>query len=141
MKTIAVDFDGVIHGYSKGWQDGLIYDPPIAGSASTLSRLQRAGYRIVIYTTRAANRTIDGNFERGQLEEVAGYLSAWGIPYDEIFTGEKPIFTALIDDRAIRFNPRPPWWKTFFGQLTPWDLCERQLERFGILKAGQGEEP
>lgn len=141
MKTIAVDFDGVIHGYSKGWQDGSIYDPPVPGAALTLDRLQRAGYRIVIYTTRAADRTINEKWQEGQLRDVIDYLQRHGIPFDEVFTGEKPIFTALIDDRAVRFDPRPPWWKTLFGLLSPWEVCERQLERLGIIKPGQGEEP
>ena len=31
--TISIDFDGVIHQYLKGYQDGSIYDPPIKGAA------------------------------------------------------------------------------------------------------------
>lgn len=141
MKTIAVDFDGVIHGYSKGWQDGSIYDPPVPGVARSLDRIRRAGFKVVIYTTRASNRVIDGVCQESQEMEVKDYLEKHGIPYDEIFTGEKPMFFALIDDRAIRFDPNPPWWKTLFGFFTPWDLCEIMLERHGIISPGQGEEP
>jgi|SRR6185436_1358784 len=141
QQTIAIDFDGVIHGYSKGWQDGSIYDPPVAGAKETITRLRRAGFRVMVYTTRASNRTIDGQFEESQAEDVAGYLKQHEIPFDEIFTGEKPFFHALIDDRAVRFDPKPPWWKSLFGLLSPWSICERQLECLGILKPGQGEEP
>ena len=35
-KTIAVDFDGFIHKYSKGWHDGSIYDEPVEGAAEAL---------------------------------------------------------------------------------------------------------
>lgn len=31
-KTICVDFDGVIHKYSKGWQGDVIYDEPVEGA-------------------------------------------------------------------------------------------------------------
>ncbi len=141
MKTIAVDFDGVIHGYSRGWQDGSIYDPPVPGVQQALDRLQRAGFKVVIYTTRASDRVIDGRFEESQLEAVESYLRLHRIPYDEVFTGEKPIYLALIDDRAVRFDPRPPWWKTWFGLFSPWSLCEIALERLEILRPGQGEEP
>lgn len=140
-QTIAVDFDGVIHAYSKGWHDGTIYDPPVAGAAQTLRRLRQAGYHVLIYTTRASDRTIDGTFEEGQADQVAAYLNQHGIPFDEIFRGEKPIYAAIIDDRAVRFDPRPPWWLSFFGRITPWSICESTLERLGVIRPGQGEEP
>lgn len=38
-RTIAVDFDGVIHKYSKGWQNGSIYDEPVEGAKEALLEL------------------------------------------------------------------------------------------------------
>lgn len=49
--TIAVDFDGVIHAYSKGWQDGTIYDEPIPGAFDGLRTLMHHG-PVFIHTTR-----------------------------------------------------------------------------------------
>ena len=42
--TIAIDFDGVIHQYSKGFQ-GLdnAYDPPMPGAISSLQKLKGCG--------------------------------------------------------------------------------------------------
>lgn len=51
MPTIAVDFDGVIHAYSRGWHDGTIYDAPILGAVEALHRLM-ARYSVFIHTTR-----------------------------------------------------------------------------------------
>ena len=48
MKTIAIDFDGVIHKYSKGWHDGTIYDKANEGAFEFIRELmkKRVKYRI-----------------------------------------------------------------------------------------------
>jgi hypothetical protein len=34
-----MDFDGVIHKYSKGWLDGSIYDEPMEGAKEQLAKI------------------------------------------------------------------------------------------------------
>lgn len=50
-QTIAIDFDGVIHKYSKGWQDGKCYDDEIAGVFEAIERLMQV-YTVFIFSTR-----------------------------------------------------------------------------------------
>lgn len=103
-KTIAVDFDGVIHGYSKGWQDGSIYDPPIPGVQEALAKL-REEFIVVIWSTRCHDRVINGVAQKNQVQEVVEYLDRHGIPHDGVYSGEgKPFCACLIDDRAVRFR-------------------------------------
>jgi len=52
MKTVALDFDGVIHKYSKGWHDGTIYDDPIEGAFEYMKSLMEEGYCVFILSTR-----------------------------------------------------------------------------------------
>jgi len=51
-RTIAIDFDGVIHKYSKGWQDGEIYDSPVEGAIKAINQLLFDGYSVFIFSTR-----------------------------------------------------------------------------------------
>ncbi len=51
-KTICIDFDGVIHDYSKGWQGIDVFDKVLPGASEATHQLHEAGYMIIIYTTR-----------------------------------------------------------------------------------------
>ena len=55
MKTICVDFDGVLHSYTSGWQGaGTIADPPVPGAIEWLITMA-PHYDIAIYSSRSKN--------------------------------------------------------------------------------------
>ena len=105
MKKIAIDFDGVIHPYSKGWQDGQLYDDPVEGTKESLAILVKSGYYIVIFTTRLNDE--ENNNVPELKQRVLDYLFKnrilEGEHWHEI-TCKKPNAIAYIDDRAIRFT-------------------------------------
>ncbi|MFJ4787615.1 hypothetical protein [Streptomyces sp. NPDC088794] len=49
--TLAIDFDGPIHTYSRGWRDGSIYDPPTPGAIDGLHRLLEHD-AVFVFTSR-----------------------------------------------------------------------------------------
>lgn len=103
--TIAVDFDGVIHKYSKGWQDGTIYDDPMPGVAAALSHYMARGWEIVIFSTRNYDRVSRGKFVKNQVAEMAVWLEKHKVPFTRIHTEPcKPICKLFIDDNAYRFE-------------------------------------
>ena len=58
MATVAVDFDGVIHDYKRGWQDGSIYGEFMPGAIRGLSLLM-SSYAVFVHTTRNAGQKSD----------------------------------------------------------------------------------
>ena len=99
MNTIAVDFDGVIHKYSKGWQKGEIYDPPIKGAFIGIIRLHQLGYEIVVFTARD---DLDPVREWFWSEYDKAFPNSPHIPIR--ITNIKPPALWYIDDRAIMFK-------------------------------------
>lgn len=96
LSTICIDFDGVIHPYTKGWTGLMPEDePPTEGIVEELTKLKELAYNIVILTTRA--QTIIGT------NYVKMYLDKYNIPYDSI-TSIKLGALAYVDDRAFLFN-------------------------------------
>lgn len=100
-RTVAIDFDGVIHKYSKGWQDGKIYDEPVEGAIEAIYELIEKDYEVVIFTTREDIKAVkdwisDKFLIQGKFIHLNKYLLE--------VTNIKPPAIAYIDDRGIRFT-------------------------------------
>ena len=53
-QQLGIDFDGVIHKNSKGFNDGTIYDEPIEGAIDSIEYLNKQlGFDLVIYSCKA----------------------------------------------------------------------------------------
>lgn len=104
-KVIAVDFDGVIHKYSKGWSDGSIYDEPMEGAKEKLAELVAKGYRVVIFTIRLNPEVNEEtNLERNKLSKwFFDHGFSEGVHYHEM-TAMKPRADKYIDGRGIQFT-------------------------------------
>jgi len=99
MKTIAIDFDGVLHKYSKGWQKGEIYDGPVEGAVDAFFALIDAGFNPVVFTTRDDLESV-----KQWMHKHFDFEKRMGNFYDPAVVNKKPLAFAYIDDRAIRFT-------------------------------------
>lgn len=104
-QAVAVDFDGVIHSYEKGWHDGTIYGSPIDGAFEGIIRLMDE-YAVFILTTRGAESVsewIQLNSNIPCVVHVNPLMKFWNIQGELLITNRKFPAVAYIDDRAVRF--------------------------------------
>lgn len=128
--VIVVDLDGTIceHRYPA-------FGEPVAGAREALQRLQAAGFRIIIHTVRTSSMlraaeeyTPDINSP----EAVSAFLQQHQIPYDEIWSHDKPLAVAYIDDRALRVvgNRAESNWREVADMLLPWEVRPLEFPRW-----------
>lgn len=101
--TIAVDFDGVIHAYSKGWHDGTIYDPPKLGALEGLRALLDQD-AVFILTARDIGQVAAWLLDHGFHVRVGYDGEFWNERGPLLVTNRKLPATAYLDDRAVRFT-------------------------------------
>ena len=89
---VCVDFDKTIAHEAKYPAIG----EPIEGAKESLAKLQDLGYNVIIYSCR-------GDSDEG-IELITKWLDEHDMPYDSIFSGDKPFFKYVIDDKAIHFD-------------------------------------
>lgn len=105
-RSIALDFDGVIHAYSRGWWTKDIYDPPNPETHEALRALS-AAYGVFILSARPAREILP--WCRRQFPDLRFQLIGPKVRYWDRrgvigVTNRKLPAVAYVDDRAIRFT-------------------------------------
>lgn len=113
MATVAVDFDGVIHSYEHGWQDGSIYGDLIDGAMAGLTTLMQQ-HAVFVHTTRRPKQVAHWIEQRSGhgiecVTRVSPWPWRWGGPFWNergvlLVTRRKYPAIAYLDDRALPFS-------------------------------------
>lgn len=117
---ICLDFDGVIHAYSRGWQEGEIYDDVTEGFFNWVLEAHFY-FDFHIYSSRskteAGREAMKAWLEAQFRKEHKGWADQDVRLFLDLFTfaHEKPPAFLTIDDRAIQFDG--DW-----GSLDPGEL-------------------
>lgn len=101
MKTIAIDFDGVISHYT-GWKGELSFEPPVAGAKEALAGLRKRGWVIIIFTTRSDLNDVEKYLDEHQL--TFDYINENPFRDKENTNSQKVVADIYLDDKAVRFN-------------------------------------
>lgn len=105
--AVAFDFDGVIHKYSKGWQDGSIYDEVNVDVLDIINTLMMNNIQCIIMSTRDPQQIKDWWNEQGFdiKTKVLDFNTAFYNDCDYLgITNRKIAAQLYIDDRAYRYT-------------------------------------
>ncbi|MGW5477662.1 hypothetical protein [Streptomyces sp. NPDC004008] len=126
--TIAVDFDGVIHTYDRGWADGTIYGDLTPDAMTAIETLMERD-AVFIHTTRNARQVARWIERTSQYHiDCTTHLPRtwygrrkpfWNTRGLLLVTDRKLPATVYIDDRAHRFDT---WAKTMVALGEPAEL-------------------
>ena len=120
VRTISIDFDGVLHSYSTPWQNAsIIPDPPVPGALAALWHfISQPDFKVVIFSSR--------NHQEGGIDAMRAWLRKHGLSAKDLaridFPLTKPSAHVSIDDRSLRFNGEwSGWTPTMLREFVPWN--------------------
>jgi FMN phosphatase YigB (HAD superfamily) len=96
-ELIAVDLDGTVHRYGKGWQGDEVYDRPMDGAKEALKYLAD-NFKVVIFTARKKHEPVEEWLKKHDLDQYV----------EEVTNIKPPGAFAFIDDKdMITFTTWP----------------------------------
>jgi hypothetical protein len=107
---VAVDLDGVLADYSKGWRGTALIGDPLPGAVQFTHDLG-ATFEVCIHSCRcspSANARTTGVWESKEYlaAPVLHWLAKHGFHWDVLYQGcGKPLASAYVDDNAHRCTP------------------------------------
>jgi len=111
---LCLDFDGVCHSYTSGWQGvDVITDPPVEGLEAFL-REALEHFAVMVYSTRSGDT-------RGRMAMYRWFLTHFpeALVHQLAFPVEKPPAVVTLDDRALTFTGTWPAVATL-RDFQPW---------------------
>ncbi len=115
--TYGIDFDGVIHRYSKGWFDGTVYDEPMPGAIEGLRVLMQHA-AVFVHTARSVLDVAPWLVQQGfdvQVDYPGDPTKFWTERGVLLVTQRKLPAKAYLDDRAVKFTS----WELALAELLP----------------------
>ena len=106
---LCIDFDGVIHSYSSGWQGAtVISDRATPGFFEWAEKAARH-FTLVVYSSRSKDPAAIEAMQIWMVNERRRWRDEGGLPETDAplefeFSAEKPAAFLTIDDRAICFQ-------------------------------------
>lgn len=105
---LCIDFDGVIHSYERGWQNGEIYGSVVPGFFEWAEKAAQL-FELVIYSSRSKDEAMFTAMSLWFVDQRKKWRTSGGrheidMPLEFSFTHEKPAAFLTIDDRAVRFD-------------------------------------
>lgn len=108
-KRIMMDFDQVIHKYSVGWIEDIIYDEPVSGVKEVIQQLRKDGYEVIVFTSRLSETVHGKSGVDKQRKMLTDWLEKYNIEVDGM-TAEKLPAILYIDDRTYCFEGYQQGW-------------------------------